>query len=245
MYIKKKYINQPEIWMKIKTRKVQKCFIILILFLSRAMMYAESSTEVLTLKQCLGEGLKKNISILNAEFDKKKAELRIDEAKSSGLPQIEASVQSLDYLKKSVMLLPGSLMGKPGTILSMEIGTQYVTSATLKFNQLLYSQTYFLALDVSKRYAKLSELSVEKTKNDFIYDLSKMYILASITNKQIDLINTNILRLDTIINITQTAVDNGYAQQVDLDRVIVNKSELNVQKKITETLYKQQTDLIR
>ena len=231
--------------MRIRNKVMSVSLFLLIFMISRSMMYCESQSDNMTLKQCINEGIKKNINILNSEYDKKKAELRIDEARSSGLPQIEASIQTLDYLKKSVMLLPGELMGAPGTNISLEIGTKYVTAATLKFNQLIYSQTYFLALDASKKYVKLGELSVENAKNDFIYNLTKMYILASITNKQIDLIDKNIFRLDTIIYITKTALDNGYAQKVDLERAEMNKSELKVQSDLTRSLYKQQLDLIK
>jgi outer membrane protein len=231
--------------MRIKKIIKTMCFITLMFLFSKSIMYGENQSVSMTLKQCLNEGLKKNINILNSEYDKKKADLKINEARSSGLPQIEASIQTLDYLKKSVMLLPGELMGNPGSNISLEIGTKYVTSATIKFNQLLYSQTYFLALDVTKKYSMLGEISLEKTKNEFIFDLTKIYILASITNQQTTLIDKNILRLDTIINNTKTALDNGYVNKVDLDRAEVNKSELKVQLEITKNLYQQQLDLIK
>lgn len=228
-----------------KLRNIAKYFTIFAFMLNYSIGFADASTENITLRQCLEVGLKNNISIINSELDKKKSKMRINEARSSGLPQIEATIQSLDYLKKSVMLLPGELMGQPGSNLSFEIGSKYVTTASIKFNQLLYSQTYFLALDVSKRYAKLSEINVEKLKNDVIIDLTKMYVLASITNQQIEIINNNIARLDTIINITNIALTNGFAQSVDIDRAVMNKSELSAQLEITRTLYRQQNDLIK
>ena len=228
-----------------KLRKLVKYFTMFAFMLNYSIGFADESTENISLQQCLEVGLKKNISIINSELDQKKSEMRINEARSSGLPQIEASIQTLDYLKKSVMLLPGELMGQPGSNISLEIGSKYVTTASIKFNQLLYSQTYFLALDVSKRYAKLSEINVEKIKNDVIIDLTKMYVLASITNQQIEIIKTNIARLDTIINITNIALTNGFAQKVDIDRAEMNKSELSAQLEITKTLYRQQNDLIK
>lgn len=228
-----------------KLRNIAKYFTMFAFMLNYSVGFASESTENISLQQCLEVGLKKNISIINSELDQKKSEMRINEARSSGLPQIEASIQSLDYLKKSVMLLPGELMGQPGSNISLEIGSKYVTTASIKFNQLLYSQTYFLALDVSKRYAKLSEINVDKIKNDVILNLTKMYVLASITNQQIEIIKTNIARLDTIINITNIALTNGFAQKVDIDRAEMNKSELSAQLEITKTLYRQQNDLIK
>lgn len=213
--------------------------------LGAAVAAPPEQAENMTLKKCLDEGLKRNINILNAEFDKQAAAARVGEARSAGLPHIEASIQSLDYLKKNVMLLPGELMGAPGSNIALEIGTQYNTIASLKISQLLYSQTYFLALEASKKYSQLSEIKVEKVKNDFIYDLTKMYLLASVTNRQIDLIKKNIARIDTIIDITKIALENGYAKSVDLDRAVVNKSDLAVQLESSEALFEQQLDIIR
>ena len=69
--------------------------------------------------------------------------------------------------------------------------------------------------------------------------------MASITHNQIDLINNNIARLDTIINITKAQVENGYAKAVDLDRAVVGKSNLEIQLDNTISLYKQQLDMIK
>lgn len=224
-------------------------FLCIILFAQACVAAATAATpqsaENMTLKKCLAEGLRRNINIINAELDRQAASAKVGEARSGGLPRIEASIQSLDYLKKNVMLLPGELMGAPGTNIALEIGTQYSTIASVKINQLLYSQTYFLALEASKKYSQLSEIKVEKVKNDFVYDLTKMYLLASVTNRQIDLIKKNIARIDTIIDITKIALENGYAKSVDLDRAVVNKSDLSVQLESAEALYAQQLDIIR
>ena len=207
--------------------------------------YAEEAPENLSLQKCLKFGIENNSSIIKANLEKTKSEFQIQEAISNGLPQIEGYVQSIDNIKKSVMILPGELLGKPGTNMILEYGTQYSTSAGFKINQLIYSQTYFLSLTVSKKLNQLNEVNLEKVKDDIIYDVSKMYVLASITYKQISLIENNISRLDSLISITKALVDNGYAKSVDLDRVIVGKSNLQIQLENTTALYKQQLNLMK
>ena len=214
-----------------------------VVFLPRS--YGAEMPENISLKKCLNIGIEKNASVIKAGFEKAKSEYKVQEALSNGLPKVEGFVQSIDNVKKSVMLLPGSLMGKPGENLALEMGSQYSTSAGVKVNQLIYSQTYFLSLSVSRKLEKVNALNVEKVKQDVIYDISKMYSLASITHNQIDLINNNIARLDTIINITKAQVENGYAKAVDLDRAVVGKSNLEIQLDNTISLYKQQLDMIK
>ena len=218
---------------------------ILSFFVFSANLFAEESPENLTLQKCLNYGIKNSASIIKANFEKNKSEFEIQEALSNGLPQIEGYVQSIDNLKKPVMILPGDLLGKPGTIITMDVGSQYSTSAGIKVNQLIYSQTYFLSLSVSKKLNLLNSVNLEKVKDDIIYDVSKIYVLASLTNQQVKLIEKNIFRLDSIINITSALVENGYAKSVDLDRVIVGKSNLQIQFENTSALYKQQLNLMK
>lgn len=221
---------------------------IIALILSLAFLpntYGADNTQSISLKECLKVGIEKNASVLKAGYDKTTSELKISSELSGGLPHIDGFVQSLDNVKKSVMVLPGSMLGKPGTTLALEVGSQYSTSAGVKFNQLLYSQTYFLSLSVSKKLYEVSALNLEKVKSDVIYDVTKMYALASITNMQIKLIENNINRLDSIIYITKAQVENGYAKSVDLDRANAGKSNLLIQFDNTSALYKQQLDMIK
>ena len=207
--------------------------------------YGAELPENLTLHTCLMYGIKNNTNVLKAGYDKANSEFKVSEALSNGLPQIEGFVQSIDNIKKTTTLLPGELMGKPGSNIALEMGTQYSTSAGVTINQLLYSQTYFLSITVSKKLNQVNNLNFEKVKEDVIYDITKMYALASITNRQIELINSNIDRLDSIILITKAQVDNGYAKSVDLDRANVSKSNLQIQLDNTVSLYKQQLDMIK
>lgn len=201
--------------------------------------------ENLSLQKCLKVGIEKNSSVIKANFEKTRSDFKINEALSNGLPQIEGYVQTTDNLKKSVMVLPGEMLGSPGTVITMDYGTQYSTNAGIKISQLIYSQTYFLSLSVTKKLKEFYTINSEKVKEEVIYDISKMYSLASITNRQIELIRNNISRLDSIIEITKALVDNGYAKSVDLDRAVVGKSNLLIQLDNTISLFAQQLDLIK
>jgi outer membrane protein TolC len=199
----------------------------------------------LSLAECVNRGLKNNIGLRKQSLEKSKNEYKIKETISKGLPQIDGFVQTLDNIKKMTTLMPGSLMGRPGTNLELEMGTQYSTSAGFKVNQLIYSQTYLLSIEISEKIEKLSDLNYEKAEEELIYNIGKLYTVAAFTKEQIGLITENITRLDSIAAITQVQVENGYAKQVDLDRAIVSKSNLQIQLENSMNLYRQQLALIK
>lgn len=206
---------------------------------------AQTLTQNLSLKDCLKLGVENNITVKKAKLDKDKNGYRINEAISKGLPQIEGYGAFQDNLKLPVNVIPGEIFGKPGELISVKFGSQYTANGGIKLNQLLYSQTYLTSITLSKKSNDLSALSYEKSKEDLVYALSKLYFLAQVTKKQKELIGNNIKRMDQLIDITRKQLQGGIIQTIDLDRILVTKENLLSQYSSTDALLKQQCDMIR
>jgi len=206
---------------------------------------AQNLTRNLSLHDCLKLGIENNITVKKAKLDKDKNGYRINETISKGLPQIEGYGQFQDNLKLPVNVIPGEIFGKPGQQISIQFGSQYTANGGVKFNQLLYSQTYLTSIDLAKKANDISSLGYEKSKEDLVYTLSQLYFLAQVTKKQKELINENIKRMDQLIDITKKQLQGGIIQSVDLDRIMVTKENLLSQYSSTDDLLKQQFDMIK
>ncbi|MDP4292203.1 MAG: TolC family protein, partial [Bacteroidota bacterium] len=208
-------------------------------------LYAQDLPKNLSLNECLKLGIENNISVKRAKLDKSKSNYKINETTSKGLPQIDGYGMLQDNLKLPVNLIPGEIFGKPGTQIPVQFGSQYTLNGGVKFTQLLYSQTYLTSIDLTKVSNDLTELNYEKSKEDLIYSLSKLYFLALVTKEQKELIDKNINRMDQLINITNKQVQGGIIQSVELDRINITKENLLSQYRSTDALLKQQSDLIK
>ena len=215
------------------------------LFLSSGGLLAQNATRDLSLKECLKLGIENNITVKKAKLDKEKNSFKINETMSKGLPQIEGYGTFQDNLQLPVNVIPGEIFGKPGEMIAVKFGSQYTANGGVKINQLLYSQTYITSIALSKKANDLSDLNFEKSKEDLVYALSKLYFLTQVTKKQKDLIGGNIQRMNQLIGITRKQLQGGIIQSVDLDRILVTKENLLSQYNSTDALLKQQIDMIR
>lgn len=90
-------------------------------------------------------------------------------------------------------------------------GTPYNVTKTLRYNangglqlQLpLYNQTLYTSIAISELVNRIDLLSYEKAKEDLIVEIGKLYFLGQTTICQLQIIEGNIARLDSLRNITQ------------------------------------------
>lgn len=202
----------------------------------------ESKITELTLQQCVQMAVEKNINAKTARIDKEKSRYKTEETRSILLPKVNVSGSFQDNISLPTTLIPGSFVGKPGTDIAMQMGSQYSTAASLNISQVLYNKTALLALEISKKAASLSELSVEKANEEIAAEVARLYFLALTTTEQQKLIEGNIARTEKLKNITKVTVDNGIGKQVDLDRVSVNLENYYTQLSNTQATLEQQLD---
>ena len=219
--------------------------LIAVLLLGTSGLSAQNLIRNLSLTDCLKLGIENNITVKKAKLDKDKNRYKINETISKGLPQIEGYGVFQDNLKLPVNVIPGEIFGKPGEQISVQFGSQYTANGGVKFNQLLYSQTYLTSIALAKKTNDISELSYEKSKEDLVYTLSQLYFLTQVTKKQKKLIGENIHRMEQLIDITKKQLQGGIIQSVDLDRIMVTRENLLSQYSNTDALLKQQFDMIK
>lgn len=205
----------------------------------------ESKTTGLSLQQCVQMAVEKNINAKTARIDKEKSRYKTEETRSILLPKVNVSGSFQDNISLPTTLIPGSFVGKPGTDIAMQMGSQYSTAASLNISQVLYNKTALLALEISKKAASLSELSVEKANEEIAAEVARLYFLALTTTEQQKLIEGNIARTEKLKNITKVTVDNGIGKQVDLDRVSVNLENYYTQLSNTQATLEQQLNMMK
>jgi outer membrane protein len=205
----------------------------------------ESKTTGLSLQQCVQMAVKKNINVKTARIDDQKSRYKKEEALASLLPKVNFSSNFTDNVQLPTTVLPGELLGKPGTMLPLQMGSQYSTTASLSISQVLYNQTALTVVKILNKSSELSGLTVEKASEDIAFEVAKLYALGQTTAEQRKLIDQNIVRTERLRDITKITVDNGIGKQVDLDRVNVNLENLYSQQSNTKAAQEQQLNMIK
>ena len=205
----------------------------------------EGKITELTLQQCVQMAVDRNISVKTSRIENKKSNYKKEEARAALLPKINISAGFTDNIELPTTVLPGEFLGKPGTSIPVQMGSQFNTSAAVGISQILYNQTAFTALKLTKKTAELSSLSVEKASEEIAFEVAKLYALSQTTAEQYKLISQNIRRTERLREITGIVVENGIGKQLDLDRINVNLENLYTQQSNTRLAQEQQLNMIK
>jgi len=221
-------------------------FSLAVILLGGQLLSAQGSdTIALSFKECVQMAVEKNINVKTARIDKEKSGYKTDETRAALLPKINFSGSLQDNILLPTTVLPGEFLGKPGTTIDVQMGSQYNATGAIGISQIIYNQTALTALKLSKKSSELSSLTVEKASEEIAAEVGKLYFLSQTTLEQQKLIEGNIARTEKLRNITKITVDNGIGKQVDLDRVSVNLENYYTQLSNTQATQEQQINMIK
>lgn len=180
----------------------------------------------MSLKQCVEFGIQNNLSLQKSSLEVDKNKQKEREVLSSALPQINGSAVLNDNLNLATQLIPGEIVGKPGTMIPVRFGTQYNLTAGVSASQMIYNQTFILATRASKVAEDLAVLGVEKAKEQLVYDISSAYYALQVTGVQKNIVESNLIKMQRMMELTKLQYENGLAKKSDYDRLQVNVSNL-------------------
>ena len=86
----------------------------IIIFLGATFIFAQES-KTLSLQQCVQIAVEENINIKTARIDREKSQYKKAEAISAIIPKISAGANFQDNVIIPTTMLPGEIIGKPGT----------------------------------------------------------------------------------------------------------------------------------
>jgi outer membrane protein TolC len=230
---KKRPINRPSLLM-------------LLALLAGSMSFVRAqSSGPMTLQQCVQYGLNNNAGVLKSKLEIDHTEAKKAETRAGYLPQVNGSVTFQDNLKLQTSILPGELIGQPGTQVPVQFGTKYNTSAGVDAKQVIYDQSLIYAMKLTRQNFKVSELNVRKTEEQLIYDIASAYYSAQVSFTQKKLVESNLAQVDSLLKITRVQFENDAAKQLDLDKLTVNQTNLQTDLATSTTNYEKQLILLK
>jgi outer membrane protein len=195
--------------------------------------------QTYSLKQCIEYARKNNSNVKIASLDSDISGKMVNEQIGKALPQIDLTGSLDDNLKITTQLLPGELMGQPGTYVPVKFGTKYNFNAKLSLTQKIFDPSFWVALKASKISATISEQNIQKTDEQTIYDVSLAYYRASIIKKQLENLQVILAASERTLKSTELKYKNGLVKKIDVDKIKVSYNNTNSQVQQTELSYKQ------
>ena len=211
---------------------------ILILFLFPNILFGQDTS--LSLDECLQMALSNNENLKNSILEENVSKMTSREYLSVGFPQIQFET-GLKYnfeIQKSLIDISKFMPGVPeGTEQEVSFGQKYDGIMDLGINQMIFNGSYFVGLAASRALIELSEKQTVRTKVDIIESVNKAYYVVLNTKERLSLVNSNLDRIESLLNDTEILYENGFVEKLDVDRIKVSYNNLNAEKIKAERLY--------
>ncbi|MEQ8903824.1 TolC family protein [Ekhidna sp.] len=186
----------------------------------------------LSLEDCINYALGNNEQLKIKQLDKEIAEAEVRKTISMGLPQANVN-GGLNYNfepQKSLIDISTFDPSVPeGTEQEVSFVQKYDGNIGLSVDQLIFDGSYFVGLQAARTYKELSTKEHIKSQIDIVEAVSKAYYNTLIAEEQLELLERNMGRLDTLLDETQEMYNAGFAEKVDVDRIRVNYNNLRVE----------------
>lgn len=169
----------------------------------------------LSLEEARQYALQYNRTLKNAGLSVQEAQSALWQSISQGLPQIDVTGNYMNYL------------GAKAHFEGMDIAFGQAGSITSQVNQMLFSGSYWVGLQLSKLSKQISETSKRKTEQDVIQQVTSSYNSIVISERTNQLLQQNKENLIDIQKKTQATVNAGAATQTDADQIEVQVSSVD------------------
>lgn len=211
---------------------------LLLVFTADIFTATAQNSQSFTLQQCLDYALKESVPMKNAALDERIAKARVNETIGIGLPQINGSV-TLDHNQQlrrffatynpGSPFFPDPIPGlEPGDVVAARNFFQLRSTgdASIRVNQLLFNGSYLVGLQAANAYKELAEKNAGQTREEVIAAVTKAYYAVLINRERIKSFDVNIARVDSLLKTTRIMVQNGFAEQLEVDRLTVTLNNL-------------------
>ncbi len=224
---------------------------VIILFLISKQLAAQQR-HALSAKDAVTYALKNNNQVKNAQLDVNIQEQTNKEITAAAYPQIKGTANSSYYPNIPVQRFPNFIAAATYGVLTNEgvkdgsgspivmpsdfgfinaaFGSKFVTTAGVSLQQLLFDGQVFVGLQARRTSMEWQQKNVEVTQEIIKSNIYKVYYQLAASKYQINILDSNVARLQKLERDTRIIYKNGFAEKLDVDKIVVQLSNLQTEK---------------
>lgn len=198
----------------------------------------QAARHEFSVQQCIDFAHDHNTMVKNALVDYQLQVQTNRGVTSAALPRVTASAGLTDYIDIPTSLLPAEIFGgTAGTFIPVKFGTKYNSNGSVSLQQILFDGQVFVGLQARKTALDYAAKYTEVTEQTIKVSIYKIYYQLAVSKTQIDLINANITRAEKLAHDAKVMQENGFVEQIDVDRLSVQLANLQTEKvKVQNTI---------
>jgi len=212
-----------------------------LLFVARA-----NAQTPITLQDALEYALSNSEVIRQARIDIDQVAQKVVETRAGALPQLNINSSVTGNILVQQFVLPAETFGgAPGEFIAIKAGQTWNAMSQVQFSQQLFNQQLFTGLKAAKGSVEFYQLSARVSEENVMQQVATNFYQVIISKEKIKVIDANIERVSQLEKMIRGQYENGLAKKIDLDRVLVNKGNLEAQKLELSNGISQQENLLK
>jgi outer membrane protein TolC len=209
---------------------LKKLFILILLCSSY--LVAQEGSQSFSLQQAIDFALENNRTAKNAMRDVAAAEKQKWETISTGLPQINASVDYQNFLKQQVSLIPAEFFGgNPGEFAEVIFGTKQSVAGFATLSQKIFDGSYIVGLQSVKVFLEITKNAKVKTDLEVRKAVINAYGNVLIAEQSTIILESNKSILEKNLFEITKMYENGMEEEESVEQIQISlssiKSDLN------------------
>lgn len=199
--------------------------------------FSQEEPKQLSLQEAIDYALENNRTAKNAQRDIEAAKQQKWETTSTGLPQINASVDYQNFLKQQVSLIPAEFFGgNPGEFAEVTFGTKQSVSATATLSQKIFDGSYLVGLQSAKVYLEISKNAKIKTDLEVRKAVINAYGNVLLAEQSVQILEHNKAALEKNLDELTKIYENGFEEEESVEQLQITLSSVESSLKNTQRL---------
>jgi outer membrane protein len=208
-----------------------------ILFLITVTMTGFAQTNSFSLKQAVDYALQNNLVAKNAMIDAEITEVTKKELRSKALPQVDAGIDYLHNFRVQKIILENGVIAAfsdpkapVGSVEAFQLQLNNVVTGSITASLAIYDGALKAGIANAGVYTELADKNLQQTKIGIADAVTKAYYGVLVTQKQLDFLQNNLGRIDSLYRETQAKYKSGLVRKIDVDRIEVQFNNLKEEK---------------
>ena len=214
---------------------------------------AQTSEDILklSLEEAQKLALEKSTDIAIAKLDIGRAKSQVTTATAPLLPQVNGSIAYTQYGQLPATIFPvtddprygvieNELIGlgsalPEGTLTpeimdqEVQFGKKFNLNAEVILSQTIFNGVFLAGLKAANQFIELRSLQTEITKDQVVDHVKRSYLQVLAARENVNVLDKNIQNISQLKKETEALFDNGFAEEIDVDRLQLSLNSLNTQ----------------
>jgi len=219
--------------------------------------------QTFTLQQAIEYALENNSSMRIAEIESESADAKIMEFKSIGMPKLNAGINYQYYfaipanpvedfitptvyqvLEEEMVAGVDPYVGPPD-IFEFSFFQRNNLSASIDGSVLLFDGSYLEGLKAARLFKDLTQKSIDVKEEQIRSAVTKAYMNILIVEENKAVLDKNISNIEKSLKDVQAYYDNGFLEQLDVDRLNLSLLDVSTERQKIEQLINSSYDLLK